>query len=85
MLEEKRVFNSINEIQIGMMVNQKQLRNIQGYHIFLAGVKITQNIITGIVSFIGEEVNSEINKLESPVFHFYQDLTEMEEGVHYDE
>lgn len=83
--EERKVFCNISEIQMGMLVNQKQLRNIYGYHIVLTGVKITQNIITGIVSFIGKELNVESNRLEKPVFDFYQDLTEMEEGVHYDE
>lgn len=79
------MYNSIDEIQMGMQVNQKQLRNIYGYHIVLTKVKITGNIISGIVSFIGEELNSESNKLEKPVFHFFQDITEMEEDVQYDE
>ena len=43
--EERKVFCNISEIQMGMLVNQKQLRNIYGYHIVLTGVKITQNII----------------------------------------
>lgn len=85
MQEDRRVFGSINELQTGMLVNQKQLRNIYGYHIVLTGVKITQNIITGIVSFIGKELNSESSSLEKPIFDFYQDITEMDEGVHYDE
>lgn len=84
-LEERKIFSNINEVRTGMLVNQKQLKNIYGYHIVLTGVKITQNIITGIVSFIGKELNSESSKLEKPVFDFYQDLTEMDEGLHYDE